>query len=427
LSNCNDYDFDESATVMSIHDGTMEDQLFTQRRLWLFGRLIPALYLFMGVKFLMLHDWLLAPDGSRFWTDFLSVWAAGAQALHGGAASVYGITALDALQNSTVSNLGGLHLPFAYPPTFLLIAVLLGTLPYVAAFFVWQAVTLLLYAAAIYLIVPRREAVVLALAFPAVFANVFVGQEGLLAAALLGGALRLLDDRPVLSGLLLGMLTFRPQLGVLFPIVLLLTGRWRTIVSATITTMGLAAASFWCFGADAWRSFLDHAPEHAAATLLHGQSVGSWAFLQSAYALVRDLGGTELFAWLSQISVALLVTFFVSWLWLRPMRYELKAAALAVGSALVTPYLYFYDLPILAVPAAFLLADGLKHGFARCERLAVLAAAVSTVLFVAGIYAPLGPFVMVLIAIIVAVRVYRGGGEECRSVTAGVLPSLPDL
>ena len=197
---------------MSIHVGTMEDRIFTRRRLWLFGRLIPALYLFMGVKFLVLRDWLIASDGSHLWTDFLAVWSAGNQALHHGAASIYGITALDALQKSEVSNLAGLHLPFAYPPTFLLIASPLGKLPYIAAFFVWQAATLLLFVAAIYLIIPRREAMVLALAFPAVFSNVFVGQEGLLAAALLGTTLALLERRPVLAGVLLGCLTFRPQL-----------------------------------------------------------------------------------------------------------------------------------------------------------------------------------------------------------------------
>lgn len=389
---------------MSIHVGTMEDRIFTRRRLWLFGRLIPALYLFMGVKFLVLRDWLIASDGSHLWTDFLAVWSAGNQALHHGAASIYGITALDALQKSEVSNLAGLHLPFAYPPTFLLIASPLGKLPYIAAFFVWQAATLLLFVAAIYLIIPRREAMVLALAFPAVFSNVFVGQEGLLAAALLGTTLALLERRPVLAGVLLGCLTFRPQLGVLFPVVLILTGRWRTIVSTIITTFGMTGASLWCFGPDAWRSFFAHAPEHAAATLLQGQSVGSWSFLQSVYALVRSLGGTASLAWFSQIILAAVVVLVVSWVWTQPMRYDLKAAALALGSATVTPYLYFYDLTILAVPAAFLVVDGLKHGFARFERLAILAGALCTVTFVAGIYAPLGPFIMLLFAVVVVVR-----------------------
>ena len=389
---------------MSNHDETREDQVFTQRRLWLFGRLIPSLYLFMAIKFLLRGDWLIAPDGSRLWTDFLSIWSAGFQARHTGAASVYGISALDAVQKTVVGNLAELHLPFAFPPPFLLIAVPLSTLPYVVAFLLWQAMTIALYAAAIYLIIPRREAVVLALAFPVVFANAFAGQEGLLAAALLAGSLALLDRRPVVAGVILGLLTFRPQLGMVFPIILLLTGRWRTIMSAATTTLCLAGASLWCFGAEAWGSFLVHAPEHAAATLLEGQAVGSWAVLQSVFALIRSVGGTVSLAWISQIVVAALTVLILAWLWRLPVRPDLKAAALALGAAMVTPYLYYYDLCILAVPVAFLIADGLKHGFARFERFAILAGAVSTVPFVVGIFAPIGPFIMAVIVAVIVVR-----------------------
>jgi arabinofuranan 3-O-arabinosyltransferase len=401
---------------MSNRDPTREDQIFTPRRLWLFGRLIPSLYLFMAVKFLLLGDWLIAPDGSRLWTDFLSVWSAGVQTRHTGAASVYGIAALDAVQKTVVGNLATLHLPFAYPPPFLLVAVPLSTLPYVVAFLLWQALTITLYAAAIYLIIPRREAVVLALAFPVVFANAFAGQEGLLAAALLAAALALQDRRPVVAGIILGLLTFRPQLGMVFPIVLLITGRWRTILSATTTALCLAGASLWCFGAEAWRSFLAHAPEHAAATLLEGQTIGSWAVLQSVFALMRTLGGTVSFAWISQIVVAAVTILAVAWLWRQPARQDLKAAALALGASMVTPYLYYYDLCILAVPAAFLIADGLKCGFARFERFAILACAVSTVIFVAGIFAPFGPFIM---AILVAVTVVRLRPQGNLSVAIG--------
>ena len=389
---------------MNRHDETRDAQIFTRRRLWLFGRLIPSLYLFMGVKFLVLGHWLIAPDGSRLWTDFLAIWAAGVQTRLGGAASVYGMPALDALQNATVANLAGQHLPFAYPPPFLLVAVPLSTLPYVAAFLLWQAVTIALYAAAMHLIIPRREAVVVALAFPVVFANVFAGQEGLLAAALMAGSLALLDCRPVVAGVMLGLLTFRPQLGLVFPIILLLTGRWRTIMAATVTALFVVGASLLLFGAEAWRSFLDHVPEHAAATLLEGQAVGTWSVMQSVFALVRSVGGSVSLAWFGQISVAALTVLTLAWLWRQPIRQDLKSAAAALAASMVTPYLYYYDLCTLAVPAAFLIADGLKHGFARFERCAMLACAISTVPFIVGAFAPLGPFIMMVLAAILLVR-----------------------
>jgi arabinofuranan 3-O-arabinosyltransferase len=226
----------------------------------------------------------------------------------------------------------------------------------------------------------------------------------LLAAALMAGSLVLLDRRPVLAGIMLGLLTFRPQLGMVFPIVLLLTGRWRTIMAATLTTLCVAGASLWLFGEEAWRSFLDHVPEHTAATLLEGQAVGTWSVMQSVFALVRSLGGSVSLAWLGQITVAALTVLTLGWLWRQPVRQDLKAAAVALGASMVTPYLYYYDLCTLAVPAAFLLADGLKHGFARFERCAMLACAISTAPFIVGAFAPLGPFIMTVLVAIVVIR-----------------------
>ncbi len=58
----------------------------------------------------------------------------------------------------------------------------------------------------------------IASAFPAVFINIGHGQNGFLTAALLGGALHWLDRKPWLAGILIGMLAYKPQFGVLIPI-----------------------------------------------------------------------------------------------------------------------------------------------------------------------------------------------------------------
>ena len=61
-----------------------------------------------------------------------------------------------------------------------------------------------------------------AIAFPPVFLCLMQGQTGLLAAALLGGGLLALRPRPVLAGVLFGLLTVKPQLGLLLPFALTL-------------------------------------------------------------------------------------------------------------------------------------------------------------------------------------------------------------
>jgi hypothetical protein len=47
-------------------------------------------------------------------------------------------------------------------------------------------------------------------------------------------------------------------------------------------------------------------------------------------------------------------------LWRSPSSYEIRAAALAIGVLLATPYLYMYDLVVLAVPLAFLCRLGAR-------------------------------------------------------------------
>ena len=45
-------------------------------------------------------------------------------------------------------------------------------------------------------------------------------------------------------------------------------------------------------------------------------------------------------------------------MWRSRISYSLKAAALAVGTLLVTPYLFMYDMMVLAIPVASWFASG---------------------------------------------------------------------
>ena len=81
------------------------------------------------------------------------------------------------------------------------------------------------------------------------------GQNAFFAAAVIAAIFRCLDARPVVAGVLLGLLTVKPQLGLLFPLMLLLTGRWTVFVWRRRPRSRLpATALLW--GADIW----DHVP-----------------------------------------------------------------------------------------------------------------------------------------------------------------------
>jgi len=96
--------------------------------------------------------------------------------------------------------------------------------------------------------------------------------------------------------------------------------------------------------------------------------------MQSIYALVRYFGGTEQLAWVFQWimsgAVAVLLA-LMALMWRSRISYPLKAAALAAGALLITPYLFLYDLMVLAIAVAFLVRIGLRQGLQRYELLSL--------------------------------------------------------
>jgi hypothetical protein len=181
---------------------------------------------------------------------------------------------------------------------------------------------------------------------------VLVGQNGFFTAALLGALLLCLPMRPVLAGIFLALLTFKPQFGILLPFALLAGGYWRTVaVAAALTLLWIGIG--YGLSPDAFAGFLHYLPETSKAILSEGSA--GWRKLQSVYAAVRLLGGGNTLGWIAQIVAAVLAGGYCLWLWRRPAPFALKAAALSAAVLLATPYVYFYDLPVLAVPLAFLL------------------------------------------------------------------------
>ena len=198
-----------------------------------------------------------------------------------------------------------------------------------------------------------------------VFSNTLVGQNGFLTAALIGGTLYLMPVRPVLAGICLGLLSYKPQYGLLFPLVLIAAAQWRVFISAGVTTIALAFVSWLAFGTESWQAFLHWMPMFSQAFLSEGKA--TWWKLQSLYSMVRYLGGSEQFAWAVHWVFTASVATVLVLMWRSRVPYTLKAAALATGTLLITPYLFMYDMVVLAIPVAFLVRLGLKSGFRRYE------------------------------------------------------------
>ena len=93
------------------------------------------------------------------------------------------------------------------------------------------------------------------LATSATFWCVSMGQNGLLNAALLGAGLLMIPSRPALAGVCIGLLSYKPHLGLLIPFALAAAGLWRTFAVAAATTLALALVSIPLFGVSSWIAF----------------------------------------------------------------------------------------------------------------------------------------------------------------------------
>jgi hypothetical protein len=334
------------------------------------------------VGWIALSNGLIDRNGKPLGTDFSNVYAAGQLTRQGHSADAYDPPLQHAAEKAVF---GGRDVPFYgwhYPPFFLGIAFLVASIPYAWGLVVWLVTSFAAYLAAMWAILPRRETLLIAAAFPAVFINVGHGQNGFLTAALLGGALQLLDRRPWLAGVLIGLLAYKPQFGALIPIALVAGGRWRTIGAATATVSGLFALSLLTLGSGVWQAFADSMTFTQTVVLEQGNT--GWEKIQSIFSAVRMWGGSVHFAYAVQFTLAAAVAASLAWLWHGDAAFELKAAALAVGSLLATPYVLDYDLVVLGIAILYFARLGLTQGFRACE-LSLLAGAWIVPLLTRGI------------------------------------------
>jgi hypothetical protein len=317
-------------------------------------------------------DGLIDRNGKPLGTDFSNVYAAGQLTWQGRAAEAYD----PALQHAAEKAMfGGRNVPFYgwhYPPFFFAVAFLVAAVPYGWGLAIWLVASFAAYLATLRAILTRPETWLIAAAFPAVFVNVGHGHNGFLTAALLGGALHFLGPRPWLAGVLIGVLAYKPQFGVLIPIALLAGQRWNTIVAAALTVAALVALSFATLGGDVWHAFIDSMKFTQVIVLEQGGT--GWEKIQSIFSAARNLGADVPTAYAMQGALALFLAVSIGWLWHSDAAFELKAASLALGCLLATPYVLDYDLVVLAVAIAFFARHGLSRGF-RDYEISILAAA----------------------------------------------------
>jgi hypothetical protein len=267
-------------------------------------------------------------------------------------------------------------------------------------------VTLVCCIAVVYLIVRRQPAISLTLASPFAAWNFLIGQNGFLTASLLGASLLLLERWPVLAGVFIACLTYKPQFGILLPVALIAARQWRACVSAAVTAIFLVAASAAAFGVDGWVAFPRALFAQGSGTMFTSPDGG--ALLQTVYGLILVSHAGAALAWLAQGVATVGVGVIVWFVWRFPARYALKAAALSTAALIATPHALGYDLAAIAIPVAFLASDQIRCGMLRGEQTTMIALFVASLAVIptAG-KAPVGAVILIPLFCLILRRVLR--------------------
>ena len=301
------------------------------------------------------HDWTDVP-GYLVGRDFINLWAGPQFAFGGKLSTLFDLTGYP----TAVGALVGRPIPFtawSYPLYALPLFWPLAQIPYFWALAIW---TLGLFAVLAALVLSeikpsQRYAALFVLAVtPACLINAVGGQCGVLTAILMISGILLIDRRPAVAGVLLGLLAFKPQMAVVIPFALLALGAWRVIFTAAATVLALLTLSLALFGLDAWQHYFEINAAYTVTALREFHDVFKY-MLASVYAAARTFGLGNPVALVIQGTVAATSIVLACWAVRRTNDPCRRAFVLITASPLITPYVLNYDLVGVAAVLVWML------------------------------------------------------------------------
>ena len=394
------------------------------------------IYSLMGViAFIIMALWfwlrfaVFAPGPEPLGGDFVSFYAASKLALAGHAADSWNPAAHRLAEDSLFRGEHG-YLAFFYPPPYLLLCWPLALLPYGWSAVVWMTGTTalalgLLRAFFRHMRPEGAIPLVVLLAFPAVWINIGCGQNGAVTLAILTGGFLLMDRRPVIAGLVLGLMVIKPQLAIGLPFVLgaaVLANpkRWRVFFATGFSALSLCGLAYLAVGQTGYAAFFANST-YAREVL--NQGLVDPALMQSLYAGLRVLTVPAMAAYAAQglLSAGVLSTAAYVAFRYRPSGLALGALTIS-ATLLATPFLLDYDLLIMALPLGWLVLTGATNGFRNWEKLGLLVAfllpLVSRKLAVL-LHLPVAPLVMLIVFAYVVRRLIAA------EATTAAIPAPP--
>ncbi len=305
------------------------------------------------------------PDaGDARTSDVVAFWAASQLMWQGEAVSAYDLERISAVQRDAIPTLAG-QVGWYYPPPFFLAVAPLGLISFEVAYLIWMVATLALLLTALYPLMPMRAGWVMLAGFTAIWVNMLWGQNGFLTAAILAACLYHLPKRPLLAGIIGGCLVMKPQLALLLPFALIAGGYWRGCIAMGLSATMLCLISGVILGWEVWEAFIASTAE---TRRLVEEGLLPLAQMTSLFSLLLSWEVEPPIAYGVHGVVAFSIALCCVLIWRSRVGMMFKVASLLVATVLVTPFIYHYDLCLLAPAALCLWHHNQTHGWLRWER-----------------------------------------------------------
>ena len=342
---------------------------------------LRSLLLLALVAMVGMHAWVflsLRQEVRQGYPDFTAFYAAGTCVQRGLGSQLYSMATQARIQQEFASGVKIRNgpLPFTHPPFEAALFVPLAFLSYPAAYWVWNAVSLVALVVFLILLRPHipslrswSEALpfLCGLAFFPVFVCLLQGQDSLLLLLFFGLAfVAIKNGRDSVAGVCLGLALFRFQLVLPVMAVMLLRRRWKAVAGFAVTAAALTGISAAVVG---WGELVNYPSRLLQISHIQAGTAMNPKIMPNLRGVAAGLAGEGNIAHVLIGLLSLGLVAWAAWGWkVDRLDFELGFSLTLVVAVMVSYHLMAHDLSVLLLPL-LLAADWLlrerPRGMAR--------------------------------------------------------------
>ena len=268
------------------------------------------------------------------------------------------------------------ELSYANAPFFLAPFIFLSRLPYAWAYFIWLVISVSLYVGGFSILwralefLPqeiRSTALLVALSFwPFLVECLAGGQTSAFGFFCLALAIACETRNRFWSGAALALCAYKPTLLFLVVPMLLVTGRWLTVIGLAAGNLVLAVVSFALVGMQGCVNFLNRLLFYSASATSTEAGLRSWKYVDiNAFMRLLLPHNTQLRWAVTAVLVLLVIPFLVSkwWRLRKDSQWRLLWALTITWTPVLNMYMGIYDSTILVLGGLLLTAEFYRRGY----------------------------------------------------------------